>query len=519
MMLDIFNRADPDRTDIQARGAAAASSMASSHPAHFRTAIAQRSCRRNQFEGFIYPFQDDEKMDLRDPNLRPVIMLAILLPKEALGNLRRVSKITNKATSFMLPRLFRQIRVRCSEDPNQLLENMEGLKHIGSYCRELVISLHGRPSSVDDEPDILGVRTYTDSTAPSSSTGLQQCLTRAGTQIQKHEIGKATREPAAERTFDPKTVQRKAYPTPSDWISGNGPHIHPALRDKSPSKESLNPSETPDKPSLWTQIFRRLPNLDALAIAIPNGNTTWHALTPLEWTLVSIRSALEKSCGDQSHHTIRRLRALRLAPITPISILPMRWSGLAALSTSNYVEWWNSFFWTSLSALELQLLSPHISCSTSQIRMFHKILHHYLSSFKNTLRKLRFVWLGRVGPNPLLLDLEAQLNPERPGHRSNKNFSQPAIVWTELREVWLNAVPVGPFAAAMIAARVPKLERIMTLDKKFWTDLEPGQIWDLDDPRGWRNILHECRAIKASESEAIDEIEKNSRIMERIETT
>ncbi|KAI9688813.1 MAG: hypothetical protein M1822_001170 [Bathelium mastoideum] len=514
MARDIFNRADPTRNEIQARGAAAARRMAQQHPSLFRRTVIDMIRPRSRLEKLIHPFRDDENMDMRDPRLRPLIVLAVLLPRETLRDLRLVSKTTYAAVDFMLPRLFRTIHILREVDSDPIVKHMDGLLRIGNYCRELVVSLSPRASVKSNELKIVPQRTSIESAARSSGEMSQHPSSSSLARSPTLQFRRRIPAPVDEAVASRRVSQKASLQSLGRIKDAAEPTVHPALRDVSPSDGPLISSEPTQHSFSWTQLFRSLPNLHTLTITICKGDTGWHALTFVERILVDVRTALEKSCGDPSHHTISRLHTLRLAPTTPMSIVPMRWAGLAAMSNSGCSEWWTSFLWTSLTVLELQMLHPHPYFTKSQTRMFRKILHDYLSSFKDTLKSLRFAWLGQVGPNPLLLDLEAQLDPDKPGARSHKNFSQPAIVWEELREVWLGAVPVGPFTATVMASRAEKLERIMTLPEAFWMDLEPGQVWDLQDPTCWRNVLGEYEEVPLSEAAALDEIEKYGQVIE-----
>ena len=504
MAQDIFNRATPARDEIQMRGAGAVSNMARVNPILFRRSVVEKIRRTARFEEFISPFQTGERVDLWDLKLRPLVTLALMLPNDTLRKLRLVSHATSAAMALFMPRLFGEIHMYHEIDSSEPIKSLEALESVGAYCRELVITLSPATDYAVEEPS---------SGLPGASRGALDVF-----EDQKDFPGSKA------HTTDPQLRPRYTEPTSkattSQWVSQKpnslslyrnkdvASHIHPALRNASPSENSSASPEALEEPSLWTYIFRRMPNFIALTIAITVEDMSWHPLGPIEKGLVSLRNALEKSCGDRSLQTINRLHTLRLAPITAMSILPLRWAGLAALSTSGYSEWWTSFFWSSLTVLEIQIASPYSTFSTSESRMFGKILHDYLSSFTDTLKVLRFVWLGGVGPNPMLLDLEAQLRPGKPGRRSLKDFSAPAIVWKELKEVWLGGVPVGPFTGATMISRAEKLKQIMLLHENHWMDLEPGQVWDLEDPKGWYDVFGECGELGVNEAAALVEIEK-----------
>lgn len=504
MVRDIFNRANPTQHEIQGRGAAAVTNMAKLHPELFRKSIVERICRRSRFEELLAPFQADEKLTLWDPKLRPLITLASMLPKPALRSLRLVSQTTKKAMTLLMPKIFEEIHIWHDVNSDQLGKSIDALQNVGSYCRELTITLGSTAQSAHGESAKSLPTAPTDSIA--SSENLENS-TRTEIQSPRLHLHTADVDPVSQvnashwTQHEPRSLLLHRN---SDVTS----RIHPAFRGDLQSEQSPISPELFGEVSSWTYLFRFMPNFITLTIALPDGDTSWHALGPVERTLVSLRNALEKSCGDRSLQTINRLHTLRLAPTSAISIIPMRWAGLAALSTTGYSEWWTSILWSTLRVLEIQVHSPYRAFSACESRMFGKILHDYLFSFSNTLRVLRFVWLGGVGPNPMLLDLEAQLRPEKPGHRSFTDFSAPAIVWRELKEVWFGGIPVGPFTAAVMASRAETLERIVVLHEKHWLDLEPGQIWDLEDPNGWYDVFGECDGVGANEAAALAEIEK-----------
>ncbi len=120
-----------------------------------------------------------------------------------------------------------------------------------------------------------------------------------------------------------------------------------------------------------------------------------------------------------------------------------------------------------------------------QGRMFVKVLHDYLGTFRLRLEVLRFSWgegfsddggafafeRGDGGfPNPLLLDLDEG------GRRGRKGFSAPAIEWKTLRECWLGNVRVDALAVELIWQRARRLRVLRVMDE-FWDGgLQVGDV-------------------------------------------
>ena len=509
-----MDRALSTQNEIQTMGAAALANMAKKHPTLFRQSMVQSTYRRSRFEAILDPLGNGEKTNLGDPLLRPLILLTTMLPNDALRNVRLVSRTANQAVFFLLPRLFEEIYVTNSGSSNQLKKHVDALQQVGPYCQELLISLSSGTDLEIEEPNLMLPEPLTEFMATSRDTKSYNISAGKKTRSPDLELEKTYSEPVHKATTSQR-IEHKISSLSLDRDEGTASHIHPALRETPEIGASSRSWEALEKPSLWLYLFRLIPNLSILNIAITNRDTSWHALTSVEWTLVKIRNALEKSYIEQSHYTHSRLHSVRLAPSTAMSILPMRWASLTALSTSSYSEWWTSLLWSSLAVLEIQIHNPYSDLSSSESRMFGKILHDYLFSFRDTLQILRFAWLGGIGPNPLLLDLEAQLRPERPGRRSRKGFSAPGIVWESLREVWLGAILVGPFAAAIMASRAEKLGGSMVLHGKHWAHLESGQAFDFEESDGWQNILDESDEVPVSEAEALDEIEQFRQAVQR----
>ncbi|KAL9095427.1 MAG: hypothetical protein Q9165_002298 [Trypethelium subeluteriae] len=515
------------------------------------------------FEEFIDLLQVGGKANPGDTRLFPLVTLAIMLPKASLLNLRLVSKATNRAFAFMIPRLFEEIRLNYDASSKQFLKHLDALRNVGNNCQELVISLSQNTDYGVEEANVPLHKALTGTSTLSLGTKSQRDSDesespRSDLRLPKTNTGSTSRATVSQ------WMRRKAGFQSLKRQKDAALPIHPTLRDISQSPRPSSSFETLEPHTHWLRLFRLLPNIATLTLAFPTSEPTWHPLGPLEKTLLLIREALETQSAEFGIHSTPHLHTLRLAPTTPTAILPLRWAGLALLHSSSSshpfsLEPCPGLPWTSLTTLELQIRNPYARSdfTASQARAFSKILHDYLASFAATLRVLKFAWLDgavdgdrdrsdgsngfsgsgssssgigggggsdgdgagvgagiiTVGSNPLVLDLEAQIRAERPGYRNRRDFSAPAIVWSQLSEVWLGAVAVGPFTAAVMASRAPKLGRIMVLHETHWRGPGPGQIWDLDDESGWYDVREEFEEVPFSEAEALDELEKYGEVV------
>ncbi|KAF2236315.1 hypothetical protein EV356DRAFT_531243 [Viridothelium virens] len=516
--------------------------MARMHPDHFRASVVEKIRRRSRFEEFIDLLQGDDNADLGDMRPYPLHTLAILLPKASLLDLRLVSRATNRAFAFMIPRLFEEIRLRYDASTKQFLKHLDALRNFGNSCRELVISLSQNADYAVEEANVPLHRAFTGSSTLSLGTKSHKSSDESESPPSDLRLQKI-RTGSTSKAAVPQWMRRKASFQSLKRQKDTASPIHPALREPSQSPRPSNSSEQFEPHTLWTHLFRLLPNLATLSLAFPTSEPTWQPPGPIEKTLLLIREALETKSVEFATHGTNHLHTLRLAPTTPTAILPLRWQGLGLLSSSHpqpfSLQPCPRLPWTSLTTLELQMRNPfsRYDFTASHARTFSKILHDYLASFAGTLHVLKFAWLDgaadgdrdrndgggvgvgvsvgviTVGSNPLVLDLEAQIRAERPGYRNRRDFSAPPIVWTALSEVWLGAVAVGPFTAAVMASRAPKLERIMLLHERHWRGPGSGQIWDLDDESGWYDVCEEFEEVPISEAEALDELEKYGEVV------
>ncbi|KAF2724337.1 hypothetical protein K431DRAFT_200047, partial [Polychaeton citri CBS 116435] len=195
----------------------------------------------------------------------------------------------------------------------------------------------------------------------------------------------------------------------------------------------------------WAAIFSSFQQLTELTLVV-GGDPGWLGRTDIEETLISLRIALENA---QPYN----LLTVRLTPIHGMGMIHMRWSSFGAFGSSPATSYQ---LWHKLSMLDLQLrnpLLPKFQLSLSQQVMFKKLLYSYLRSFSTTLTSLRFVWLDGLGPNPLTLELEPEL----------QGGQQDGVVWQRLQKLWVGGVLTPHSVVRCARQRCPALTSFKTL--------------------------------------------------------
>ncbi|KXL44317.1 hypothetical protein M433DRAFT_109288 [Acidomyces richmondensis BFW] len=234
-------------------------------------------------------------------------------------------------------------------------------------------------------------------------------------------------------------------------------HSHQPL-SKVTSRGSLQPPQLPnlsqhgqeETMEQWIHIFQHCRQLKTLTFRIL-GDTAWSGFSSVEKAIVAVRCALD-SLGE---HDLPHLKTLRIAPATAMSILHLRWDGVAAfgkLRTRRAIK--PIHLWQSLETLDLQLHSPFtpaIQMSEHQHIIFLKSLDSYLRSFAPTIQRLHFRWLGGDGPAPLTLHFEEPLR------------NRPAIIWANLVELRLGGTTQLYHSVCAAKHLAPKLDHISVL--------------------------------------------------------
>ncbi|KAI9692775.1 MAG: hypothetical protein M1820_009374 [Bogoriella megaspora] len=459
----MFNKTLPSRSEIQSRAVKAAERMARQSPAHFRYSMVKNMHRITSLERLINPEYDGRKCDPRDREWRPLSYLAKHLSESSLRKLRLVSKTISKGIVHSRLELYRHAHIHYESGSRNAEKYVGALHRIGSHCRELSIRL--RPLRK------LG-------TAPGDYDSKYR-----GSQ---ESIGSAT----------------------ADLLN-----LYQALRTDPLSSMDRGASKF-DGASAWALLFKCVPSTSVINITVDDADTNWHPFTEVERTLIEIRIALETFFRDVSHEQGSRLHTIRIAPATIMAVFAIRWSGSSAYSVSGGPDQSKSQLWRSLARLDIQLRNPYVGSSKTGRSMASKILHDYFDSFKRTLRVLSFTWLDDIGPNPLILDIEAQVRRGKSGRRRSKNFSAPPIFWEKLQEVWLGAVRVGPFAAAMIISRARNLRNLMIQKEHNWVVAGHGHTLNMGNLCAWYNVLEDFESVPVSESAVLDEIETYGWIMQ-----
>jgi len=240
-----------------------------------------------------------------------------------------------------------------------------------------------------------------------------------------------------------------------------------ATRSTTSSKQSASSEVSSTAARIaWTTVLSRCEQLRNIVIST-NGKPGWPGKTYVDDILIDLRVALE------AVH-LPRLRCVRLIPIHAMGIVHLRWSGFGAFGALAIKP---CNVWSNLHTLDVQLESPFLpkqGLSESQQVMFRKILYDYLLSFAETLKCLRFVWLGEDGPSPMTLELE-------PGLQGCRQ----AISWTALEEVYLGNIALPHRTIRLLPERVSKAGvRLKTLRS---THRHSRARWD--DDNAWVEVL------------------------------
>ncbi|KAI9777658.1 MAG: hypothetical protein M1816_004615 [Peltula sp. TS41687] len=301
---------------------------------------------------------------------RPADMILSCLWTTDLLSLRLTSRAAARLVDRVLPRLFETLYAKplLGVGPDVF----HGLGSLQHYCKELLIQ-YPRPTD-----PILAAGESSSVYTPESN---EECTQPNAARARRHHGVQA--EIAASSSAQPVSIILIQDPT-----------------------------------SYWRSIFAQLPNLTMLTISCP-GQPPWPGYQAVERSLVGIRQALEST-------TLPSVTSLRLDPIHAIGILHLRWAGLAAFESA---EWMAGPFWSRIRTLDISLLNPAGLLAKGHQRMFVKILHDYLGSFSGFLEDLRFRWVGAsLGPNPLFLE-QAMAKARRRSSNGVSDFSAPALRW------------------------------------------------------------------------------------------
>ncbi|KAK5003651.1 hypothetical protein LTR28_009903 [Elasticomyces elasticus] len=242
-------------------------------------------------------------------------------------------------------------------------------------------------------------------------------------------------------------------------------------------------SPSPTSPNRWNYgndllrkqcafLLAHFPSIETLRISC-NGDPAWPGLTKVEELLVTIRITIEKA-------KLSNLREIRLAPMHAMGIMHFRWHGLGAYGETNSCS---GTLWQNLTILELQVLNPFTRgrLGKSQRLTFRKVLHDYLRSFRQSLKVLRFAWMGEQGPNPLCLDLES----------SRATWSAAPLQWDVLEEIWVGRIAIDVRMAGLLQSRARRATKLMVLAKACWHDT--GTI-DFEETNRWRDLSTDMRS-------------------------
>ena len=217
--------------------------------------------------------------------------------------------------------------------------------------------------------------------------------------------------------------------------------------------------------------------------------------------LLSFRHAL------QSAH-VPLLSHLTINNLSFQGILALRWGSFTSFGDAG---WTDGNVWHGLKELDLKLVvwwedeaqanEPHSHREAEQWgteqqgsrrrkqdwRTSTRVLHDWLSCFAahGQLHTFRFEWLGRQGPNPVLLDQVVATDGKR------QWFSAPGIRWSGLRELRLGNVVVSSENVRRMKERMAGLELLVVPPECLTVDIvglgirADGRIWvgvSLEDP-------------------------------------
>ncbi|KAI9707318.1 MAG: hypothetical protein M1836_000278 [Candelina mexicana] len=489
----------------------------------------------------------------------PSELLLEYLAPQALHQLRLVSRATATWANQALGSAFNTIYINKGRYANHTIEterSLRALQRIGGHCQHLVVRLQHLPAStVKTQPHLQ------DSSSPPSQP--------------KPSHHRSASTSATSPLAGNKPSHRFHWPkhTPFRHRSGSG-SIHHNLRSPPPPTSAPRLPPPPPPPPLtqpvsppasipqfptttsappFKLILSHLPHLSTLTLSVPTPTpsssttttttttaktTTWapSLLNSPEAQLISLRIALEES-------PLPDFTKLTLHPIHLMGILHLRWAGGGSWREAS---WMAGRTWMRVRQMDVRLEAPcgglcnyyhHDErrrveeegegggggggggggaggLTKDRGRMFVKVLHDYLASFRLRLERLRFWWVvtsddgdddddasfsprgvgGGKNPNPLLLDLDDSASKGR------KGFSAPAIEWKVLGECWLGNVRVDARAVELIWQRARRLRVLRVMDE-FW-DGDVG-VGDLVCVEGvwWREFRGEEEQVVGHSSE------------------
>jgi hypothetical protein len=203
------------------------------------------------------------------------------------------------------------------------------------------------------------------------------------------------------------------------------------------------------KHSDWPLIFRFLHPLATLSIRTPR-HPGGLEFTPTSRMLTALRIGFEEATF------MGALQTLKLAPMHVTYLT--QFCGLG--SAFCRAHWTAEKMWGRIQNLELQLITQGgQETSGMQWMQTVKILQRWLKTFGKNLRILRWHWIGAErGRIPHPLALESAIPVIREPVR------EPAMVWHELRELWVGNVDKEELdLEPLFSSRTPELEKYYTL--------------------------------------------------------
>lgn len=360
---------------------------------------------------------------------------------------------------------FRYLHVNA---PFPAANRIDVLELIAPFCYHLTITF--KPRNGESDP-----RANESEDEVSNAISLQRDDVTAQP-LRRNMVTNSTRDDSSSMRSS-QTFIRRSF---SRWSSARShrPFVKPKAR--APLQASCLP-ELPrhgqeEAMEQWIHIFQRCRQLQTLTFRIL-GDTAWPGFNTVGNAIVTVRCALD----SLENHDLPHLKSVRISPATAMSILHLRWDGLAAFGQPRIPRTTKSIhLWQSLETLELRLrspFSPATQMSEHQRTMFLKSLDAYLRSFAPTIQRLYFRWLDGEGPAPLTLHFEEALR------------NRPAIKWEKLIELRLGDTTQLYHSVCAAEHVAPKLDRISML--RFGTKPLPNNEQDaqVDEAGAWHNVL------------------------------
>ena len=330
--------------------------------------------------------QPDHRYAVADTETGPGDLIFSYLSKTDLLNFRLTSRdAAQVAHRAAAPRMFATLFASFPSEDARRRPPTSALQGIGVYCQKLIIRL-----------------------APITCARFIE----VGTLSWSRGVG--WQSTTASAVACPPTVA-----TPPERDANSSPLSARILYSASLPRETA-------MPSYWEGIFDLVPHVTELTISCP-GVPPWSGYLAVEQSLVAIRQALESSSSLQA------FTCFRLDPIHAIGLLHCRWSGAAAYGNA---AWTAGARWRKIKELDISLANPAGLLTKDQQKIFVKVLHDYLGSFSHTIEDLSLRWIGRFGPNVLLLE-ETTVTASRHGREHLTSFSAVGLKWRRLKRLRL----------------------------------------------------------------------------------